>query len=205
MNPPTSSKLPQRILWSRDRPILLVSVLAAIAVVVIVIILLRPPDYRNQLPAVWGEGCLGDPEVISDVFSDDSFSRAGITHGRNLDDPWYECSWTWNPEDAGNGHQTIRLEVEVLGDDEFDDYDGLIETIRSGDWERVDAESITGFESGYCSSSIDGTQYVCRGIDGNLQVGIVATGGDDEIGYSGVTVEDYLSQVGAYIQDQLAR
>jgi hypothetical protein len=33
----------------------------------------------------------------------------------------------------------------------------------------------------------------------------VATGGDDEIGTSGVTVEDYLAEVGAYIQDQLAR
>lgn len=189
---------------SRNRLILLTSLLA-MASVVVVIILMRPLPYRSQLPAGWGESCLGDPEVISDVFSADSFSQADISHGRSLDDPWYECSWIWNPEGSSTGHQTIRLEVKVLGDDEFEDYAGLIETIRSGELERVDAESIAGFDSGYCSSSIDGTQYVCRGADGNLQVGVVATGGDDEIGSSGITVEDYLVEVGANVRDQLTR
>jgi hypothetical protein len=182
---------------------MLVSVLVAVAVVVLAVPALMPPSYRNQLPGAWAEGCLGNPAVISDVFSADSFSRAGISHGGYHDDRWYECRWTWNPE--GNGHQSISLEVEVLDGDEFDDYDGLIETIRHSDWERVEAEAIAGFDSGYCSSSVTTQQFVCRAVDSNLKVGIVATGGDEEIGTSGVSVEDYLAEVGAYVQDRLAR
>ncbi|WP_270116543.1 hypothetical protein [Glycomyces algeriensis] len=172
----------------------------------VVIILARPLPYRNQLPAAWGDDCLGDPAVISDVFSPAAFSQARIDHGRFLDDPWYECSWTWNPGGGSAEHQSISLEVKVLADDEFEDYSGLIETIRSSDFEQIDAESIAGFDSGYCSSSIGGTsQFVCRGAAGNLQVGIVATGGNDEVGDSGITVEDYLVEVGAFVREQLAR
>jgi hypothetical protein len=190
---------------SRHRLIWLISALATIAVVVVVTVLVRPLPYRNELPAAWGDDCLGDPEVIRDVFSTSSFTNAEIAHGRFLEDPWYECSWTWADEGQGNGHQTIKLDVKVLGEKEFDDYGVLIETIRSSDLERIDAESIEGFDSGYCSSAVDGTQFVCRGSVGNLQVGIVATGGGDEIGGSGVTVEDFLVEVGANVRNQLAR
>lgn len=190
---------------SRNRLILLISVLVTVVIVVVVIVLVRPIPYRNQLPGAWGDECLGDPEVIRDVFSSSSFTNAEITHGRFLEDPWYECSWTWNADGQSDGHQTIKLDVKVLGKKEFDDYSVLIETIRSSDLERIDAESIEGFDSGYCSSAIDGTQFVCRGSVGNLQVGIVTTGGGDEIGSSGVTVEDFLVEVGADVRNQLAR
>jgi hypothetical protein len=184
---------------------LLISALATIAVVVVVIVLVRPLPYRNEYPSAWGGDCLGGPEVISDVFSASSFTNAEITHGKFLEDPWYECSWAWNAEGQSSEHQTIKLDVKVLGKKKFDDYRVLIETIRSSDLERIDAESIEGFDSGYCSSAIDGTQFVCRGAVGNLQVGIVATGGGDEIGSSGVSVEDFLVEVGANVRNQLAR
>jgi hypothetical protein len=201
MNPPTNPPRP----GSRNRLILFISALATITVVVVVIVLVRPLPYRNELPAAWGDDCLGDPGVITDVFSTSSFTNAEISHGRFLEDPWYECSWTWNADEQSNGHQTIKLDVKVLGKKEFDDYGVLIETIRSSDLERIDAESIEGFDSGYCSSAVDGTQFVCRGSVGNLQVGIVVTGGGDEIGSSGVTLEDFLVEVGANVRNQLAR
>jgi hypothetical protein len=182
-------------------------VLTTIAVVVVVIVLVRPPDYRYQFPAAWGDGCLGDPEpeVISGVFSDGPFSEAGISHDKYRDSRWYQCSWTWDRESTSGSRQSIDLKIELLDGDEFDDYDVMIETIRrEGVFTTLTVDEIAGFESGYCASSVGLDDYECYAVDSNLQVTLLSYGGD-EIGGSGIAVEDYLAEVGAYVKDQLAR
>ncbi|MFC3493019.1 hypothetical protein [Glycomyces rhizosphaerae] len=186
---------------------MLTAVLAAIAVAVAVIILVWPPAYRYELPAAWDEGCLGtpEPEVISAVFDPGSFSEAGITHDDYGDSRWYQCSWTWNHENSGGTRQSIDLKIDVLDGDEFDDYNVMIETIRSESvFTTLITDEIAGFESGYCASSIGLDDYECYAVDSNLKVALLTYGGG-EIGGSGIAVEDYLAEVGAYIQNQLAR
>ena len=208
MNPPINPNLPQRSRRGRDRLITLASVLAAVVVVAIVIVLVRPPDYRYELPAAWDEGCLGDPEpeVISDVFSAGPFSKAGISHDRYSDSRWYQCSWDWNLEGNGGWRQFVDLKIDVLDGDEFDDLDVDIETIRSeGIFTQLRVDEIDGFESGYCTSDVGFDDFDCKAVDSNLKISLRTNGGDGEIGESGVAVEDYLAVVGAYVQDQLAR
>lgn len=207
MNPPNNPNRTRLSTRNRHRLILLAAVLAAIAVVVAVIILVRPPSYRYELPAAWDEGCLGDPEpeVISTVFDPGSFSKAGISHDDYGESRWYQCSWTWNGENRGGTRPSIDLKIEVLDGDEFDDYNVMIETIRSESvFTTLTTDKIAGFESGYCARSVGLDDYECYAVDSNLQVALLAYGGD-EIGGSGIAVEDYLAEVGAYIQDQLAR
>jgi hypothetical protein len=179
---------------------------ATIVLVAVVINLLRPPDYRYELPAAWDKGCLGDPEpeVITDVFDPGTFSKANISHDNYGDSRWYQCSWTWDLEGTG-GRQSVDLRIDVLDGDEYDDYDVMIETIRNESvFTTLTADEIAGFESGYCASSVGLDDYECYAVDSNLQVTLLAYGGD-EIGGSGIAVEDYLAEVGAYVQDQLAQ
>lgn len=207
MNPPTSPDQPWLSRHSRNRLILLASVLGAVAVVIVVIIMVRPPTYRYQLPSAWSDACLGDPEVISDVFSASPFSKANITHDNYEDRRWYQCSWKWETEGTGGWRQSIDLKIEVLDGNEYNDYDALIETHRSeSTFEVLRVDEIHGFDSGYCTSSISFDDMACYAVDSNLKVSILTIGGiSGEIGESGIAVEDYLAEVGAYIQDQLAR
>jgi hypothetical protein len=206
MNPPDSNK-PRLGGRNRNRLILLTSLAATLAIVVAVIILVRPPKYRYELPGAWGDACLGDPAVITDVFSAGPFSKAGITHDRYSDNRWYQCSWEWNLEGVGGWRQFVDLRIDVLDGDEHDDYDVMIETIESeSTFTQLRVDEIKGFESGYCTSTVGLDDFDCEAVDSNLQVSLrINGGGNGEIGESGIAVEDYLSEVGAYIQEQLAR
>lgn len=208
MIPPTSNS--QHRLSSRNRKqlILLVSVLTIVAVAVVVIILVRPPDYRFELPGNWADGCIGDPEVITDVFSETQFSKASISHDKYSDHSrWYQCSWDWELEGTGGWRQFVDLQIDVLDGDEYDDLDGMIETVRSDSkFTLLTVEEIDGFESGYCTSTVGLDEFDCQAVDSNLKVSLrINGGGNGEIGDSGIAVEDYLAEVGAYVQDQLAR
>jgi hypothetical protein len=207
MIPPISPNQSLRDNRSRDRLILLASILAAAVVVAVVIILVRPPSYRYELPAAWDDGCLGSPEpkVISEVFEAGPFSEVSISHDKSRDSRWYQCSWEWNLEGIGGWHQRIDLKIDVLDGDEYDDYDVTIETIRKDEvFKTVTVDEIAGFDSGYCAADTGFNDFECRAVDSNLKVQLLTYGGGD-IGGTDIAVEEYLAEVGAYIQEQLAR
>lgn len=203
MNPPVSSYRSQRSWWGRHRLLLLVSVPAVVVVAAIVIALLMVPSYRHELPATWGEECLGGPDVINDTFTEAQYSRVSIQHGETRGQQWYSCSWTSKDESM----YTLDIDVSILDGEEYDSLDVDIQGVRDSDTESLEAEDVAGFDSGYCTSEIAVEQFRCYAVDSNLKVKIMATGGGSDGMPPGleVSLEEYLTDVGVNIQEQLAR
>lgn len=203
MNPPVNALRSQRSSWGRRRLLLLVPISAVVVVAVIVFAFLMVPSYRHELPATWGEQCLGDPEVIDDTFTEARYSRVSIQHGEDRSQQWYSCSWTSKNESS----YTLDIEVNVLDGKEYDSLDVDIQGVRDSDTESLEAESIAGFDSGYCTSEIAVEQFRCYAVDSNLRVKIMVTGGgsDGMPPGLGISLKDYLAEVGANVQEQLAR
>lgn len=203
MNLPASSHQSQRSWWERHRLLLLISVPAVAVVAAIAFALLAVPSYRHELPANWGEECLGGPEVIADTFTETQYSRVSIQHGETRGQQWYRCSWTSKDE----SRYTLDIEISLLDGEEYDSLDVDIEGVRDSDTESLEAEEIVGFDSGYCTSEITVEQFRCYAVDSNLRVEIMVTGGGSDGMPSGleVSLEDYLADVGANVQEQLAR
>lgn len=177
--------------------------LATIPVVAVVIVLVRPLPYRDDLPAAWGEECLGGPAVIDNAFTEAQYSRADIQYREAREQQSYSCSWT----SKDDSQYTIDFDVSILDGSEFDSLDVDIQGVRDSDTESLEAEDIVGFDSGYCTSEINVEQFRCYAVDSNLKVKIMVTGGGSDGMPPGleVSLEDFLVEVGADVRNQLAK
>jgi hypothetical protein len=200
MNPQANS---QQSRWSRHRVLLLISASVLVIVIAIVFALFMVPSYRHEFPAAWGEECLGGPEVIDDALTETRFSPVSIQHGESQGQQWYSCSWTSEDE----SRYTLDIEVSVLDGKKYDGLDVDIQGVRDSDTESLEADDIVGFDSGYCTSEINVEQFRCYAVDSNLRVKIMVTGGgtDGMPPGLGVSLEEYLADVGADVRAQLAR